>query len=288
MQTNQKRIAANQAGSPKKRMAVFAVALTAMILVVAGCNGSGGTSSPLNGTFIDSAVEGVNYQTHDASGNVTGTGTTDADGTFAYHDGDTVQFMIGDVVLGEAPAKDVITPLDLAEATDGTPVDLNNQVVTNMGRFLQSLDADGNPENGITITPDVSQEVSGRMIDFNMPVDDFEVDAHVSAMFDTLDALDMPHNGGSAGGMITVEQAREHMQAHMGQYMTGMMGTGETAGFGAGMTINNNDSGSGFSMMDGNGDYGMDLSTGTGAGSGMVSNDGSSYMGGGMMGGSGN
>ena len=195
-------------------------------LVLAGCSGGGsgsnngmnppqGVSSTFKGTFIDSPVQGLNYMTPSSAG------LTGENGRFVCNSGEMVQFMIGDVVLGEIQAKDVITPMDFIDES-GRSMGFNNPTLVNMGRFLQSLDADGNPENGITITQEVRDQVSGRMIDFHQSIHDFENDPDVMAMFATMNGLNMPHNG-MMWALVGAENAQQHMINHMGPYMTDAM-----------------------------------------------------------------
>ncbi|MEB3733367.1 hypothetical protein ULF88_02705 [Halopseudomonas pachastrellae] len=56
-------------------------------------------------------------------------------------------------------AKGVLTPLDLAGSTD-----INDPVVINIARLLQTLDEDGNPDNGIVI-PELATTAA---LDFNL------------------------------------------------------------------------------------------------------------------------
>ncbi len=111
--------------------------------VMAGCGGGGDSGAApavvKEGVFVDSAVEGLTYAT------TSQTGLTDALGTFRYQEGEMVLFSVGDVVLGEAPGKGQLTPLDLVPAA----ADETDPTVSNICRFLQSLDLDGNPANGI-------------------------------------------------------------------------------------------------------------------------------------------
>jgi len=93
------------------------------------------------GVFLDSAVQGISY----VSGGVSG--ITDANGTFTYEVGSVVRFMIGDVVIGEAPGQSVITPIDLVSGSDAS-----HPTVINIVCFLLTLDEDGNPDNGIQIS----------------------------------------------------------------------------------------------------------------------------------------
>jgi hypothetical protein len=92
------------------------------------------------GVFIDSPVAGVAYAT------ATQAGTTNGDGEYDFVAGETVVFSIGDIVFPAALASGVITPFELAGSTD-----IDNRIVVNIARLLQSLDSDGNPDNGITI-----------------------------------------------------------------------------------------------------------------------------------------
>jgi hypothetical protein len=88
----------------------------------------------LTGIFVDAPVEGLTY----VSG--TQTGTTDASGTFRYEDGKTVQFRVGNVVLGQALGKTLITPTDLVKFVDviATAADLRAIQIT---QFLMTVDA---------------------------------------------------------------------------------------------------------------------------------------------------
>ncbi|MDH5324098.1 MAG: hypothetical protein OEZ68_13040 [Gammaproteobacteria bacterium] len=116
------------------------------------------------------------------SGNLSG--TTDANGTYNYVDGNTVQFFVGDILIGESLGQDIITPLDLA----GEPANLSNPAAINIARFLQTLDDDGNPDNGIIIPDAISQNASGD-INFNQSLSVFENDSNVEATLTELASL---------------------------------------------------------------------------------------------------
>lgn len=122
------------------------------MLGLAGCGGGGGgvaSSTPPppplavvganSGTLTDAPIQGVAYSTSSGV-----TGTTDANGRYAYNAGDTVTFKLGSLTLGAVPATGIISPIQLA-AGDATK--LQNILV-----LVQSLDSDGNPSNGITIS----------------------------------------------------------------------------------------------------------------------------------------
>ena len=93
------------------------------------------------GILIDSVVEGVKYET--TSGQQ---GFTNSKGEFKYSTGDVVKFTVGGIQLGEVTGGEIITPLDLAVSNSTA-----NQKVINLTRFLQTIDDDENPENGIYI-----------------------------------------------------------------------------------------------------------------------------------------
>lgn len=98
-----------------------------------GINDPGKTT--LTGVFLDAEVEGLTYQ----SGN-NPPGTTDENGTFEYTPGQELSFSVGGVQLGTlADGAAVCTPYDFV-------------VPGNIARFLQSLDGDGDPSNGIDLT----------------------------------------------------------------------------------------------------------------------------------------
>ncbi|WP_111642879.1 hypothetical protein [Marinimicrobium alkaliphilum] len=121
---------------------------------------SPGDPEPEIGIFIDSPVINVGYRTETQSGD------TNSLGEYEYLPGESVIFFIGDLEFPEAPAASVITPLDLANTQD-----INDPVVVNIIRLLQTLDRDGDPENGIEIT-DVAR-TSATQVDFSLSTEDF-------------------------------------------------------------------------------------------------------------------
>lgn len=110
------------------------------------------SSETLTGYFIDAAVEGLEYEATPSGKS----GTTDANGTFEYSQGDRVKFRLGKMDLGEGKpdADGLMTPEKLVdnEALDDTQKE-NKKVL--MLRLLQSLDSDNNLTNGISIDEEV-------------------------------------------------------------------------------------------------------------------------------------
>lgn len=93
------------------------------------------------GYFVDAPVAGIGYETDSA-----GIAETGDDGSFVYSEGEDITFFIGDLRFPSTKAKATITPLDIANTKQ-----VNNQLVTNIARLLQSLDDDNDTSTGIRI-----------------------------------------------------------------------------------------------------------------------------------------
>lgn len=150
-----------------KKTAIF----IATLAFISGCNGGGGgddssTNTNTNtkpagtetGVLLDGFVGGVSYTTSSGV-----TGTTDAQGNFQFNPGDTITFKIGGITLGATvAAQATLTPANLA----GTGTNASN-VANNLLVFLQSLDADGNHDNGINILPATLSAAASSSLDFS-------------------------------------------------------------------------------------------------------------------------
>jgi len=151
----------------------------------------GQTQEPLIGVFIDSAVEGLSYSTP------TQAGTTNAEGEFSYLAGEVVTFQIGATVLGSAMGAEQLTPVDIASDANST---------VNVARLLQSLDGDGNPDNGIVIT-DVAMS-STILLDFSLEPDTFSTN---------VDVINLVANSGSTStSLIGTTEAIDHLESQIG------------------------------------------------------------------------
>lgn len=128
---------------------------------VESSSSSSSTPVALTGVFVDSAVAGIAYETSPSGF----TGFTSVTGQYQYAEGDTVVFSIGVISLPAVTAKGVVTPVDMK----GTGTD---QVVTNIAVLLQSLDADGDASNGISI-PSAAASVATSPVTFDQPYADF-------------------------------------------------------------------------------------------------------------------
>jgi hypothetical protein len=175
--------------------------------------GTGGNNTPPpapppateNGVFIDSAVAGIHYQT------ATQSGETDAEGRFKYLPGETVTFSIGGITLPPVAASDTVTPLMVFETSDFT-----DPRVVNLGRLLQSLDDDGNLDNGIQITAEARTAATGVTLDFAVPTATFEANTSV---------VNLLAAGGGSVTLVSAEDAIAHMQEQAAQNNLSLVGS---------------------------------------------------------------
>jgi putative CocE/NonD family hydrolase len=93
-------------------------------------------------------------------------GVTDSGGTFQYREGEVVTFSVGAVTVGAARGAERLTVADIVARVDGQLGKLADPGLTNIARFLQTLDAGGNPGDGITLTPEIHELVGERPVDF--------------------------------------------------------------------------------------------------------------------------
>lgn len=142
---------------------------TAIFTILASCGGGGSSNPPSTGTFIDSPVINIGYRTE------TQNGVTNLRGEFKYFPGETVTFFIGDLELPSVLADEIVTPLDIAGTSD-----VFHHRVVNIIRLLQSLDKDGNPDNGITITDTAKNNAAA--LDFDLSVIAFQTLSEVSSL----------------------------------------------------------------------------------------------------------
>jgi hypothetical protein len=130
----------------------------AVVFGLAGCGGGGGDgATTATGKFVDAPVAGLKY----ISGSQQG--VTDDTGNFTYEVGKTVKFMIGDIILGEATAQSVMTPISFAPAgSDATTPEVSARV-----QFLMSISTTDPTGTGkITIPAKASTVYQGKSINF--------------------------------------------------------------------------------------------------------------------------
>lgn len=155
-----------------------------------GADGPQGSSSP-QGRFVDSAVEGLSFQGAGVAG------TTDARGTFGYRSGEPVTFSVAGIPLGSAEGRTVVSPLDLVSGEVRT----DDPRVVNLARFLQSLDENLQPDDGIRIPEVVRTLDLGFELDFDQSPEAFASDATVQQALAAL----------GIATLVPPVEAREHL-----------------------------------------------------------------------------
>ena len=165
----------------------------------------------LSGVFVDGPVQGVSF----VSGGQTG--TTDASGGFTFEGGGTVQFKVGNITLGTAPGKGLMTPVDLVKAVDPTAT-VADARVTQIAQFLMTCNSSpvtsttmAIPPNAVTaaqaeVAVDLSKAlvdvaaILGRIVPAKTPVTAAAAAAHIQATFTALGTA-------SAGTFAAVDSA---------------------------------------------------------------------------------
>jgi hypothetical protein len=171
---------------------------------VTGCGDSdngnpvgGGTPGSSQGVFLDSAVEGLTF----AGGGETG--ETDAQGMFTYRSGSSVEFSVGGIVIGSGQPFAIMTPV---EVVPGATNELDD-TVTNIARFLQTVDDDDDLSNGIAITQAVRNAAAGRSIDFGQAASTFDTDPNVQSVVSDLTS----ETTAGMRALVSIQDARDHL-----------------------------------------------------------------------------
>ena len=168
---------------------IYSIILVTTLLTLSACSSGGGSGgsddddgSTQTGYLVDSAVSGVSYNT------ATQSGVTGSDGAFLYETGETVTFSLGNTTLGSSVGKDQLSLFDLVpgatpligrEAIDAELSGEKNpfQSVINLAVLLQTLDEDGDSDNGIKISAAVAALFTGVSINFEQGVNKFKHDS---------------------------------------------------------------------------------------------------------------
>lgn len=117
----------------------------------------------LTGVFAG-PIAGLKYQT--PSGN----GMTNEKGEFHYQQGERIAFLVGGVVVGSAVGAPRVNLAQIVSRVDGNIQKLLDPGLTNIARFLCSLNKDGNLDGGIEIVPEVHELIGHRSINFRHDV----------------------------------------------------------------------------------------------------------------------
>lgn len=211
-------------------LCLFSIAVMGMLAACGGDDaaapggggGGGGVVVP-DASFLDCWVQGLEFST------ATTSGLTEEYGIFDCELGDTVTFHVGGIELGRGAAGPFMNPIEIASATD-----IFEYEPTNIACFLQTIDDDGNPSNGILITAALRTAAAGKTLDFDQRPADFAANAAVQQVISELTAVT------TAGTRTLVDYAaaRTHLRntllavlaGEYGGYFHGNKGTDEWEG----------------------------------------------------------
>jgi len=183
-----------------KKIFITTTILSSSLLLLSACGGGSSSTSystpsiptpppsnqtmPTTGTafYVDSAVEGVEV----ICGNTVS--TTDVRGAFTYEDGKDCQFKIGNVVIHQETA-----------LYDGKVI-IEDDLKT--AQFLQSMDYDGDANNGIKIHNQTGEVLAQHNI-HSVPTDD-------DTLANAVVGMQNSHTG-YHGDFVHQNEAQEHL-----------------------------------------------------------------------------
>ena len=150
---------------------IIITSLFMSILFLNACGSSGSDSNnPVPegttiGIIVDSQIEGLRYESVGLHGEKT-SGVTNAKGEYKYFEGGTTTFFVGGIQLAKTTPQKMLSITTVAATT--TEQD-------NIARFLQTLDVDNNPDNGIDIPSSITNATNVTDLKFDSSFDtDFE------------------------------------------------------------------------------------------------------------------
>ncbi len=142
------------------------------------------------GYYVDSAVSGINYTCGSQSG------ITDKDGKFTFDQGKDCTFEVAGITLKKVQADNLVDNAKIVE---------NN---TTVARFLQSLDTDGDPNNGIQITDKIITILTKALKD-----ESITAVPDTTAKLDTFIGHIIQEDTSYKGHVVTEEEAQTHLQS---------------------------------------------------------------------------
>ena len=184
-----------------KKLLLITISLF-LIGLTAGCSKSG--SNTLSGQFIDSNVAGLSYETSSGF-----KGITDEQGRYNYKPGDRVTFMLGNITIGTCDASDYVTPVDIFPG--------NSEAALNLAQFLQSIDSDGNPDNGITPSEEAVEILSNvRRFDFERPSFDSVLRDNLPPQLHFVDESEAQNHMDESFAVLGIKPSSKYEQVFVG------------------------------------------------------------------------
>ncbi len=122
------------------------------------------------GVFADAIVQGVSYKT------ATQSGYTDEKGRFKYLEGESVEFKLGNLSLGDAKASSFVTPYDMSD---------NNTTAINIALILQNFDS--NRSNKDILNLSKLKEYQFTLANINLSGNTLDLENQLAGMLATSD-----------------------------------------------------------------------------------------------------
>ena len=143
------------------------------------------------GKFQGIPIEGLSYQTPTLSG------ITDKKGQFRYIAGESLVFSIDKLILGETVGKEKISLIDIVPGAENS----SDQRVINLCILLQTLNKEGNINNGIQISGDIATIVSkySGQLNFNQSSKAFRSDSVLKDLLGKLNSEKLFPDTGNFG-----------------------------------------------------------------------------------------
>lgn len=107
----------------------------------------------LIGTFYDAETDWLSYV-----GNMWSAGITSNSGTFSYKPGEQITFKIGNVTLGNSITPAPNGSVFVTDLFGLARTEITDPNVIKVGKLLQGIDTDNNPDNGIIIESSVASQ----------------------------------------------------------------------------------------------------------------------------------
>ena len=176
----------------RKKIVLSGIAATALFTLI-GCGGGDESSSSTTGKayYLDSAIAGIDYRcgTH--------VGTTDKEGAFIFEKGKTCLFSLDDIPLKN---------LDTTNLKNGEKIVEDNPKIA---AVLQTLDIDGNPDNGITITKEIKEALKKEKSTLEAIIDSNNPD--INQILNTISMQLKKELKVYKGHAVDPEQAEKHL-----------------------------------------------------------------------------
>lgn len=160
-----------------KKTKVIAAAVMGVVLGATSVVSEAATTTPLlKGAITGTKIANARYVTRDALGKISVQGYTTSTGAFSYRSGDTVSFYVGDVLLGKTKARSTVPTSLLITGAQ------NADALANLLRFLQTIDSDLNPLNGIQISANTHYAATDVKVNFDAAMNSFEVQSSLQQL----------------------------------------------------------------------------------------------------------